>query len=116
MENEEAIDHSNLICRCRVYRIVRLGEALELDTQVLLGNRYQDPWPENQVTYEATPIYLDISGAQALYMNKRVSAKSKHIDLKYHYFKAALMCGIIVLRDVASKDNPADLLTKLLGF
>ena len=74
------------------------------------------PLPENQVTYEATPIYVNSSAAQTLAMNNQVSAKSKHIELKHYYAKAALSSGIIVLRDVAFKENPANLLTKVLSL
>lgn len=74
------------------------------------------PWSENQVINEATPIYVYSTADLALFVNKTVSASSKHIDLKYHYVKAALSSRIIVLRDVAPKDNPTGLLTKVVSF
>ena len=74
------------------------------------------PWPEREVKFEATPIKIDSTAATALAMSKQVSARSKHIDLKYHFVKAALGSGLIVLNDVASKDNPADMLTKILAL
>ncbi len=42
MDKEEAIDHSKLFSRGRVYRIVRLRTARELDAQVFLGKDEQE--------------------------------------------------------------------------
>ncbi len=49
-------------------------------------------------------------------MNKQVSAKSKYIDLKCHYVKSAITSKIIVLSDVSSRDNPPDMLKKVLAL
>ena len=68
-----------------------------------------------KTTYEAKYIYVDSPAAQGLAVNKQVFANSQHSDLKYHYVKAARSSGIIVWRDVASKDNLANLSTKVLG-
>ncbi len=44
----------------------------------------KEPWPENEVIYESTTVQIDSSAAKALALNKQVSARNKHIDLKYH--------------------------------
>ena len=54
------------------------------------------PRPENQVNYEAVHVYVDSSAAQALTMNNQVSAKSKHIKMKYYWVEASHTIGIIV--------------------
>ena len=106
MENEEAIDHLNFIYRCQLFIIVRLRNELKIDTQVYWETVTKIHWPENRVTYKATPTYVEISAAQALAINKHASAKGKHMNLKYHHFEAAFSGGIILLRGVPSKDNP----------
>ena len=59
---------------------------------------------------------IDSSAAKALALNKQVSAKNKHIDVKYHFVKAALKSKIIILTVVKSADNTADMLTKVLDL
>ena len=41
-------------------------------------------------------------------------AKTKHIDVKYHFIRAVLEDKLIQLVKVHTNDNPADLLTKSL--
>ena len=39
-----------------------------------------------------------------------------NIDLKYHYLKDALKREVVVLHDVISAENPADMFTKILDL
>ena len=49
-------------------------------------------------------------------MNKQVPVSSKHKDLKLNFIKAAIRRELIVLHNVASKYNSADVLTKILAL
>ncbi len=74
----------------------------------------KNPWSKKDVSDEATAVQMDSSAAKALALNKRVSARNEHIDLKYHFVKATLVREMIYLVDVKSENNPAAILTKLL--
>ncbi len=73
-------------------------------------------WPEKGMYFEATTVQIDKSAAKALALNKQVSVRNKHIDLKYHFVKAVMKSKIIILKDMKSADNTADMLTKVLDL
>lgn len=41
-------------------------------------------------------------------------ARTKHIDVRYHFVREVVVEGEIRLRNIATKDNPADMLTKVV--
>ncbi len=77
---------------------------------------FKEPWPERGMYFEPTTVRIDRSAAKALARNKQVSARNKHIDLKYHFVKAALKSKIITLKDVKSACNTPDIVTKVLDL
>src|SRR5277367_1503505 len=56
----------------------------------------------------------DNRGAIALTKNTKDHGKVKHIDIRHHYIRELLRSGIIILEQVPSADNLADLFTKPL--
>ncbi len=72
--------------------------------------------PERGINFEPTTVKIDSSAAKVLALNKQVSAGDKHIDLKYHYVKAASKSNIIILKDVKSNNNTADMLPKVFDL
>jgi hypothetical protein len=64
----------------------------------------------------STPSILwgDNQGAISLTKNTRDHGKVKHIDICHHYIRELLQSGIIIIEQVSSPDNLADLFTKLL--
>ena len=40
--------------------------------------------------------------------------RTKHIDIKHHFIREVVESGAIKIMKIASKDNPADMLTKFL--
>ncbi len=79
-----------------------------------LGDVYQRTLPEKGINFEPRTVQVDSSAAEAHVLNKQVSAKSKHINLKYSFKKAALKIKMIFLKDLKSVNMTADLLTKAL--
>ncbi|KAF1313386.1 Integrase catalytic core protein, partial [Globisporangium splendens] len=65
--------------------------------------------------YEATPIFEDNQGAIALAKNIGYQARTKHIDIRYHFIREKLKENEIVLEYVESKNQIADYLTKGLS-
>ncbi|KAF1318635.1 Integrase catalytic core protein, partial [Globisporangium splendens] len=65
--------------------------------------------------YEATPIFEDNQGAIALAKNIEYQARTKHIDIRYHFIREKLKENEIVLEYVESKNQIADYLTKGLS-
>ena len=76
----------------------------------------KEPWPVNGLKLCPTTVLIDSSAGKALAENKQVTARNKHIDLKYRFVNAAITSKLIVLEDVASSENPADILTKILDL
>ncbi len=85
-----------------------------LDAQITWEMSVKKPRPERGIAFEPTTVQIDSSAAKALALNKQVSDRNNHIDLKYHFVKAAIASRIIHLIDVNSENNPADLLTKII--
>jgi hypothetical protein len=56
----------------------------------------------------------DNRGAIALTKNTRGHGKVKHINIRHHYIHELLQSGVIVMEQVTSADNLADLFTKPL--
>ena len=57
-------------------------------------------------------MYLDNQGAIALANNPVHHKRSKHIDVKYHYVRLDIQCGIAELTYVPTDNNVADVFTK----
>lgn len=62
---------------------------------------------------EPVPIHLDSNGASELVKIDGQTPRSKHTDVRFHYSRELYKSGLIALLHVNSKDNMADLLTKL---
>ena len=61
-------------------------------------------------------IYSDNQGYIALAENPEDHARSKHIDVQYHYTRQLVEYGKIKLDYCPTRDMLADTLTKPLGF
>ncbi len=62
----------------------------------------------------ATIIYYDNQGAIALAKNLESHARSKHIDIEWHYQREKVADGSITLKYLPTSEQIADGLTKLL--
>ncbi|MCO5552218.1 hypothetical protein L7F22_005730 [Adiantum nelumboides] len=63
----------------------------------------------------ANTIYTDSQSALAVAKNPVFHARTKHIEVHYHYVKERLSGGEISLAYVPTQDNLADLFTKALS-
>lgn len=59
-------------------------------------------------------VMEDNQGAIALAKNPVAHARTKHIDIRYHYIREALQSGLIDLQYCPTSEMNADLLTKPL--
>ena len=75
----------------------------------------KEPWRE-EISFDASRIFIDSTAAMSLATNKQISARGKHIDLRTHHVRELLMTTVIELLYVQSQNNIADLLTKILGL
>ena len=60
-------------------------------------------------------VFEDNQGAIALAGNPHSSARSKHIDVRFHFVRGLLRAKKIDIQFVVSEDQHADILTKLLA-
>ncbi|GKE69466.1 hypothetical protein Tco_1527538, partial [Tanacetum coccineum] len=59
-------------------------------------------------------ILCDYESAVALTKEPKDHGKSKHIERKYHFVRSKVE-GHVIMKDIRSKDNPADPFTKALA-
>jgi hypothetical protein len=59
-------------------------------------------------------VYEDNQGAIDLVHNPVHHLRTKHVDVKYHYICQAEAAGVVLLLEVPTLDNRADLFTKHL--
>ncbi|GJT47609.1 retrotransposon protein, putative, ty1-copia subclass [Tanacetum coccineum] len=60
-------------------------------------------------------IFCDNESAVALTKEPKDHGKSKHIERKYHFVRSKVEEGHVIVKDIRSEDNPADLFTKALA-
>nr|GMC53250.1 Retrovirus-related Pol polyprotein from transposon TNT 1-94 [Ipomoea batatas] len=61
-----------------------------------------------------TVTFSDSQSAIHLTKNDTYHAKTKHIDVRYHFIQDVVVAGDIVVQKVHTLENPADMLTKSL--
>ena len=68
----------------------------------------------NEINHVVLPskILEDNTGAIFLSRNKQVGARTKHIDVRYHFIREKVENGNILVQYVNTLKNPADLLSK----
>ncbi|GMF22864.1 unnamed protein product [Phytophthora lilii] len=63
----------------------------------------------------ATVIWEDNQGAIGLASNAGYNARTKHVDIRHHFFRENVASAIIIVKYVSTTDQLADMLTKALG-
>jgi hypothetical protein len=65
----------------------------------------------------ALPITVEIDNIGAIYLAKKAgsSARTKHVDTRYHYVREYIEEGILLVTFVRTDKNDADIFTKNLG-
>jgi hypothetical protein len=63
---------------------------------------------------ESVPLYIDNNSAMKLSKNAEFHARTKHINVKYHFIREQVEEGTVVPTRVATDDNIADVFTKPL--
>ena len=66
------------------------------------------------LTSEPTLLMEDNQGAIAIAKNPTAHARTKHIDIRYHYVREAVQGGVVDVRYCPTDQMIADLLTKPL--
>lgn len=60
-------------------------------------------------------LHCDNQGSINLAKNPIFHARTKHIELQHHYVRERLLAGEILVKYIATSENPADMLTKALS-
>ena len=60
-------------------------------------------------------VHCDSQSAIYLAKYQVHHARTKHIDVRYHFVREIIAEGEILVKKIASADNPADMLTKVVG-
>ncbi|KAL3821238.1 hypothetical protein ACJIZ3_007143 [Penstemon smallii] len=67
------------------------------------------------VHQEQVEVYCDSQSAIHLAKNQVHHARTKHIDVRFHFVREIVDEGTILLVKIGTADNPADMLTKVVG-
>ena len=67
------------------------------------------------VTQENIAVFCDNQSAIFLAKNQTYHARTKHIDVKYHYVREIIDSSVMLLKKIDIKDNPSDMLTKVVS-
>lgn len=59
-------------------------------------------------------VYCDSQSAIHLAKNQVHHARTKHIDVRFHFIREVVNEGVILLQKIGTADNPADMLTKVV--
>jgi len=69
----------------------------------------------NELGITTNPIlHTDIEGAYNLSKRSKFARRSRHIEHRYHYLRQQIRTEKLRIKTIPGKDNPADILTKLL--
>ena len=60
-------------------------------------------------------VHCDNVGAIFLGNNAKLSARTKHIDVKYHFIREHVVDGTVEIIFIPSEENDADIFTKNVG-
>ena len=61
-------------------------------------------------------VYCDSTSAINISKNPVQHSRTKHIDIRYHFIRALVDSGILLLTHVSSESQLADLFTKALDW
>ncbi|KAH9667138.1 Receptor-like protein 14 [Citrus sinensis] len=64
------------------------------------------------VIQENITVFCNNQSVIFLAKNQTYHARTKHIDVKYHYVREIIESGVVLLRKIDTKDNPSDMLIK----
>lgn len=67
------------------------------------------------VVQEQIPVHCDSMSAIYLAKNQVHHARTKHIDVRFHFVREIIEEGDILLVKIDTKENPADMLTKVVS-
>ena len=59
-------------------------------------------------------LFTDNDAAQKLCKTAAYHRRTRHVDHRYHYVRQEVELGHMVVKSIKGRDNPADMLTKLL--
>ncbi len=78
----------------------------------MLGiKRFMSELGSAQTSY---PLYCDNQSAICLAKNSTFHARTKHIDVRYHWIRDTVNSREIEFKDICSDHNGADMLTKIV--
>jgi transposase InsO family protein len=69
---------------------------------------------DGRIHQDTVPLHIDNNSAFKLTKNPESHARTRHIDIRYHYIRELVEDGIIAPEWIPGKDNPADMFTKAL--
>lgn len=67
------------------------------------------------IVQKKVEIFCDSQSAICLAKNQVHHARTKHIDVRYHFVREIIEDGNVLLQKVSTADNPADMLTKVVS-
>ena len=66
------------------------------------------------LTQKQVTVFCDSQSAIHLAKNQVYHARTKHIDVRYHFVREIIEEGGVLVQKIKTDDNPADMLTKVV--
>jgi hypothetical protein len=96
------------------YAITEAAKEVQWTKQLLI-EILNDGTTDFKLDTTSTIIHSDSQSAIAIGNNNAGHGRSKHIDIRHHFIRDALLRNEFKLEYIPSADNPADMFTKGLG-
>ncbi|KAM7486008.1 hypothetical protein LguiA_002017 [Lonicera macranthoides] len=66
------------------------------------------------MVHENVDVHCDSQSAIHLAKNQVHHGRTKHIDVRFHFIREIIENGEVILKKIDTKDNPADMMTKVV--
>ena len=67
--------------------------------------------PPNVKTVAKCQVFEDNAGAIEIAKNEKIRPRTKHLNVRWHWFRSHVQDGTLEINAIRSEDNPADILT-----
>ncbi|GJU85390.1 hypothetical protein Tco_1292936 [Tanacetum coccineum] len=107
---EEAIENSNVLCYFHHTKPFNVSAGKACQQALWMKQALVD----YGIRLDDIPIMCDNKGAIDLSKNPVQHSRTKHIEIRHHFFRDNVQKGNISVENVSSEDNIVDILTKPL--
>ncbi|MCF7184030.1 Ty1/Copia family ribonuclease HI [Corynebacterium sp. MC-13] len=104
--------HGSQSCRSVLHYLqLKLSAATEASKEMIWLKQFLQELGLQQIEYI---VYCDSQSAIDLSKNSMYHARTKHIDVRYHWIRERIEEKSMQIEKISTNENPADMLTKVV--